>query len=462
MSILPILNELKTTTGIGSAKRKIQILKSNKENQDLKDFFFYALDPSINFGQSKIKKDSQSTEKIEQIELSEALRLIKDTLVSRKKTGNSAIRFLSKIYNSLNDDDKNILERVIARKPDVGMNAASINKVWPNLIYKSGYMRCLGYSNKAVKNWNWSDVYSQLKCDGLFLNIILDEQDFETRSGEKIDLKNKDIDTCKKFLYNELNRYVENPVLHGEIVCWKHGDPIERSRSNGIINSIKQGSRIPDDVKIVIEVWDVIPYNNFINKTPYKMPYSVRLSTLRDAINSLQMSEIQDTIENGFFDLVETKRVHSVAEAKRHFVDCLADGLEGTVLKNGQGVWKSHTSPNQLKMKNEFSFELKITGFKDGNGKFASTFGSIEAKSEDSLLTTFISGINDKERKHINDNRDFFIGKIVEVKAKGIFKNDDGTYSLMHPNFVEIRDDKSEADTLERIIQQEKDSLNAY
>lgn len=454
MSIFTILNELKATTGVGSAKRKIQILKNNKENQELKDFFYYCLDPSINFGQSKIKKDSQPAGMTERIELSEALRLINDTLVSRNKTGNSAIRFLSKIYNSLSDDNKNILEKVIARKPDIGMNAASINKVWPNLIYKSGYMRCKSYSDAAVKNFDWNNVFSQLKADGLFLNIPLHKNELETRSGEQIDLRNEDITYAKGFLYGFLNEHFENPTLHGEIICYKNGKPVERSVSNGIINSVKQGGEVPHGVTLKISVWDVIEYESFINKTPFKVPYRERFKKLVDVISQLQKST-----DNTAIDIIQSKKVHSKKEAKSHFLECIKSGLEGTVLKSGKGIWKNHSSPSQLKMKNEFSFEMRITGFKIGNGKFANTFGSIKAESEDSLLTTFISGINDKERKCINDNRDFFIGKIIEVKASGLFKNEDGTYSPMHPRYVEIRYDKSDADTLEKIIQQERDSI---
>lgn len=459
MSILQILEELSSAKGVGSAKRKIQILKNNKDNKDLKDFFFFCLDPSLNFGQSKIKKDNQLIGKTEQIELSEALVLINDTLVSRKKTGNSAIRFLSKIYASLSTDDKNIIERVISRKPGVGISSSTVNKIWPNLIYSSAYMRCKSYSDKAVRNWNWGDVVSQIKSDGMFFNIPLHKDDMETRSGEQINLRDKNIALEKYFLHEALSKHMENQVLHSEAVCYKDGKAIERSKSNGMINAVKQGANLPFGVEMRIATWDVIPYENFINKTPFKIPYSKRLEWLANAICLLHAS-----VKSPSISLTHSEKVSSKEMAKNHFARCIKDGLEGTVLKSGKGIWKSHDSPNQLKLKNKFNFEVRITGYKKGAGKLASTFGGIEVESEDSLLVTSIGGttLKDKERKRISDDRENHIGAIVEMQATGLFKNDDGSYGVMHPRYVETRYDKTEADSLARIIQQEKDSLNAY
>jgi hypothetical protein len=43
------------------------------------------------------------------------------------------------------------------------------------------------------------------------------------------------------------------------------------------------------------------------------------------------------------------------------------------------------------------------------------------------------------------------MGKIVVVKCSGISKDREGNYALLHPVFKEIRDDKTEADSLDRI-----------
>lgn len=64
-----------------------------------------------------------------------------------------------------------------------------------------------------------------------------------------------------------------------------------------------------------------------------------------------------------------------------------------------------------------------------------------------------VSGISSKLRQEIWSNKDDFLGRIISVKAESITKNKiSGTTSLSFPRFVEIRYDKTEADTLEMVI----------
>jgi len=50
------------------------------------------------------------------------------------------------------------------------------------------------------------------------------------------------------------------------------------------------------------------------------------------------------------------------------------------------------------------------------------------------------SGFDDSMRKHISDNRDSLVGKVIEVKANEIFKD---TGKFRHPIFLRFREDKS-------------------
>ena len=52
------------------------------------------------------------------------------------------------------------------------------------------------------------------------------------------------------------------------------------------------------------------------------------------------------------------------------------------------------------------------------------------------------------------------IGTIVTVEAESVIesKSKKGVYSLYTPSFVEVREDRAEADSLERIIEISKES----
>jgi hypothetical protein len=60
--------------------------------------------------------------------------------------------------------------------------------------------------------------------------------------------------------------------------------------------------------------------------------------------------------------------------------------------------------------------------------------------------------------KYITDNQDLLKGKIVDVECAGVSINKAGEYSLLHPRIgkLKFRDDKTIADSLEEILENEK------
>ena len=53
--------------------------------------------------------------------------------------------------------------------------------------------------------------------------------------------------------------------------------------------------------------------------------------------------------------------------------------------------------------------------------------------------------------KQINSNRDAYIGKIITVEFNDII-HQAGKYTLNHPRFISFRDDKTDTDTLKRVL----------
>jgi DNA ligase-1 len=128
-------------------------------------------------------------------------------------------------------------------------------------------------------------------------------------------------------------------------------------------------------------------------------------------------------------------------------------GIEGTVIKNPNGIWEDKTSKDQIKLKIEAEVDLIVRGFNPGNGKNAHLFGSIAAESSDGKLRVNVSGISDKDRERINNEREEWIDKkIITVRANSIMESND-IAALFLPRLVEERLDKSEADDFEKIKQ---------
>ena len=50
-----------------------------------------------------------------------------------------------------------------------GISVSTINKVWPDLIFSQGYMRCSLPKDVDLVEWPWKEgVYSQVKMDGMY------------------------------------------------------------------------------------------------------------------------------------------------------------------------------------------------------------------------------------------------------------------------------------------------------
>ena len=87
---------------------------------------------------------------------------------SREKTGHEAIDFLKFILETVESDSANIIERVIEKDCKIGFGTRMINKVFPDLIEKVGYLGAKPYSEKLVRNILKSNPinFSQEKMDG--------------------------------------------------------------------------------------------------------------------------------------------------------------------------------------------------------------------------------------------------------------------------------------------------------
>ena len=171
---------------------------------------------------------------------------------------------------------------------------------------------------------------------------------------------------------------------------------------------------------------------------------------LRNQVSTQALTERRDV------QLIETKLVFSWDEAFDHYLQFVEQGLEGTIIKHPDALWRDGTSKEQVKLKLEVDVDLEIVGFTEGKGKNEKLFGSITCRSSDGLLEVNASGFSDNLRESIFDCKDKLYGTIMTVKSNNIMPptSSNPYYSLFLPRFVEFRDDKTEADSLQQIQDQ--------
>lgn len=441
--IYDILEELAADN---SRIAKEQILTREKDNAILKEVFVQTLNPRINFYIKKIPAYQFSTEYAEE-SLGWALQEL-NYISDRTYTGNAAIDKLSYILSSLSKNNAKVIERIILRDLRCGVNTSTVNKIWKNLIPETPYMRCSLMKGAKVEKWDWKrGVYSQLKADGSFANIINadDEVIIMTRSGTVYPI-------CPELA--EIRRAIsancpKNAVFHGELVIqnMNTGEILPREIGNGKLNSIAKsaGESVLDNKSIVkFLAWDVISLQEW-NNGKADIHYSARFNMLDNWMcKSFSLS------------VIDTQIVHSMEEAMEHYNTLIDLGFEGTIIKNPDGIWEDKTSKDQVKLKVECDIDLKMVGLNPGKGKNEATFGSVACESACGKFRVNVSGFSDEMRLYIFNNWNTLAGNILTVIINNIMKPTDNKdyYSAFLPRAVEIRDDKFDADSLERIFEQ--------
>jgi ATP-dependent DNA ligase len=434
-SVLSILNQLGSTT---KRTEKLRILETHKDNQDLKEFFLLSLDPMIKFWIRKIPEYEAGKETVS--DLSEGMMML-SFLSSRDYTGYEGISWLRKTLEMVSPEDAKVIERIIQKNPDCGVSSSTVNAIWGDDFIKDfPVMKSADFNEKTIQNIKFPAI-GQEKVDGLRCSAILSGNDYVlyTGNGKTIDLQG--------ILENNLNRVfpmrTDSLVLDGELVVLSDsGTILNRSTGNGILNKAVKGTITKEECeKVLFIVFDAIPSTEFFNGKG-TTTYQRRFDILCSLVSTLKVPNIK---------VVETHIVNNIEGAQQLFSKYLEQGSEGIILKDTKSVWENRRSKYSLKFKAVETTSLLCVGTEPGTGKHEGKIGSLNLQSADGLLECNVgTGLKDKDREKGPEE---YIGKIIEIgyNAKIKSKVDGAKMSVFLPRFIEIRIDKNEADTIDRI-----------
>lgn len=432
MSIHQIISQLAATS---SRLEKEAILRANSENDLLKSVIKLALDPFIQFYIRKIPKYKASKVTLT---LASALDKLSE-LSSRNKTGNAGIEHLTYIMESVNAEDALVIERVIEKDLRCGVSEATVNKIWPRFIPTYPVMLASGFEGKLIEKFNWPG-FVQLKLDGMRFNAIVRNGKVELRSrnGKELNIPNEYLHQA----FTELAKfYQEDVVFDGELlVIDNSGKPLDRKTGNGILTKSIKGTQSKAEAGMVrATLWDAIPFNAFVEGV-FDTPYHKRLKSLTTSLTNVPQNLAH------LLSIVETKEVENQYQATELFNKYLQLGFEGTILKDRNGIWEDKRSKGQIKFKGELECDLKVVDWEEGTGKNKGRLGNLVVESSDGVIRVGVgTGFTDLDRDTIKPN---VVGKIVSIKYNARIQDKRGNVeSLFLPVFVEIREDKTIADS---------------
>lgn len=459
IEIYNILEELRQNN---SSNYKIKVLDKHKDNVELKKFFKYTYDSSINYWLSRLPEPELCRYYSKEID-SDSFYSILDKLRNREILGNEAKKALTEHLLFCSSEVRHLYDLVLSRDIKCNISTKSINKVFPNLIKETPYMRCSKESDVNIDKLldNHKFLYIQKKSDGIFSYIIKknDKVKLLTRAGTKWE---------SDYLTEDLEYLPNNIVLVGEVLIKDGRREMSRQKGNGLINSFIKRFNTADNLQekidkasagartklldklsenlaewvytgthMVFEVWDILTVEEF-EQGYSKRPYSKRLTELEYTIPKINSLKIFIT---------ETERVYSKEDIDIFITRMYAEGNEGGVIKTPTLLFQNKTSKEQVKIKAELDCDLKVVGWEMGTGKYDGMLGSLICESDDGeLLVNVGTGLTDKDRSMPFAD---YLGKIVTIKYNERIKaKDSSKYSLFLPVFIEIREDKTEADRL--------------
>jgi DNA ligase-1 len=116
-------------------------------------------------------------------------------------------------------------------------------------------------------------------------------------------------------------------------------------------------------------------------------------------------------------------------------------GKEGLMLNICNSYYETKRTSNLLKIKTMQTFDGKVIGFEEGDGKYQGMLGKVIIDYKGFMLGCG-SGFTDEDRIEVWNHKEKYINKIAEIQYFRESKNDNGGLSVSFPIFKMWRFDK--------------------
>lgn len=451
MTVSDIITKLANTS---SRNEKIAILEEQKENSALKTTLKAALDPHVTFYIRSIPNiDDVLTEEqkegiVSKGELDDDSILEQVLQMAMATSSREEIKLNVAVGGHLMQDPS-ILEKVLKKDLSCGVAKSIVNKVWPKHISTFDVMKA---EEKAHLNKIKYPALASLKLDGIRMvamyqdgNVIL-----KSSSGKTV--------TCLPHIEEEIQeladrlpveKYYDGFTLDGELVYHEDdGTRSRREKSNGLANRAILGT-LSDEAALPFKLYvfdllrDATKLSRGIDATPLKK----------------RLGDMMYVDDRGAVVPVPGLIVDSEEEALEYFNVLCSEGEEGIILKNLDSIYECKRSKDWVKLKQEKEADVVIIGWTEHTKK-PEQLGSMTVSTSDGGVKGKIgTKLTDKQRKDLYKMAvsGDLVNKIITIRYHEVTVKKDTTVpdSFYLPRFIEIRYDKEEADSTQKVKDQE-------
>ena len=427
MNLYTILCEIEIAKG----KEKQNVLQKYKDNQDFTDILVLAYnDNKYGFSKNKLRKELDRYKEYNSnfhsywdngFDMCEALA-----------TSNINNQLRDAVYSTLSamsEDLQEVWIRVLTKDLKCGISVTSINKAIPNLIPVWTIQKASTYKEGKIKDGTWIGI--TLKENGIhgtyYDGIIKSRQN---KVFEGLD-----------HIINEINillQYFPYYVFEGELIR-DNIDNLSDNENFRLTTSILS-DETADKTPIKLDLFDLLPQKEFDLAGVSTRTYKERLEQLKQIqslINELGLKYI------GVCEILYEGTDVSQIQKQLDIVD--SKGLEGCVVSLDKYYQRKRLT-TLFKVKSWKDADCKIIGYEEGTigSKYEGMLGAFVIDYKGNKVSVG-GGYSDEQRQEFWDNRDKYIGKILQVKFKEETKNKEtGLVSLQFGTFVCIREEGKE------------------
>lgn len=399
------------------------------EDDELMFFFRFLLDPAIVTGLSDAKINKKVTAKPD-LDFEHYSCGCLYLMGKGHNTGSDASIATIQNYLHKNHEYEEFLKRLFTKNLPIGVEAATINKVYGEEIIPVWEVQ-QGYPIDKYKFKKGELIFASRKLNGVrgtyFRGSIISRQ---AQKFEGLDHIVKDIEEIIGTGYA-----VDGELIRKNVDGLTDGQNFRETIS--ILNS--DGN---DKSLIKFVVFDIVPVNEF-EKDACTEKYSVRKARLLELADNLEQWEDFELRPANIEVVPMVYEGTDVNEIPKWLDYAVEHDWEGLVV-NRQVPYRRTRHNGCLKVKRFYTVDLRITAIEEGQNRLAGTMGALVVDYKGNVLRIG-SGFDDATRAAVWANPDNYIGKIVECKYKETSKNKEtGNESLQFPVFVRFRDDKSE------------------
>ena len=430
MTTLQHFNEfVKEISSNGSKKFKQSVLQKYRDDEIVHKYLKINFDPYTRYGIS-VKKLYKEV-RVGEVQCPLTVFDLFDYLAEHNTGRDYDVAVCQIALEWLTQDDTEcaqLLELLICKDLNLGVDAKSINSVIPGLIPTFDVQLAQKFFEKPERVLGKRFAVTT-KIDGGRIIAIKDggQVSFYTRAGQKyeglVDLEKEMLETL-----------LDGTVLDGEITILDNkGIPSKEAYKRAMKITRSDGEK--HGLKMIC--FDAMYIDEWKTQT-CTHDYTER---------RLLLQGLMSTHSHTYFEVLPLLYVGDDSARILELLDeAIENKEEGVMVNICDAVYEFGRTWNLMKVKKMNTLDLEIVGFEEGSGRLAGTLGAIHVRYKNGNIVKVGSGFSDELRDQIWENQASVCGAICEIQYFEETTNADGGISLRFPIFKDFRPDKLEAD----------------